>query len=320
VISILDNGNYFVDDSNYTCLERCAVNSIITSQIHDIRNFNRFYTARIGILTEGLHDRPVSLTEGRVLYELAQHETTTAGEINAVLGLDVGYLSRILAGFRRRGWLQRRPSPTDGRQSLLWLTAAGHAEFDLLDAASQQEIHHLVEAIQSIRRVLGDRPATEVPYVLRQPDAGDMGWIVQRHGAVYAQEYRWNQEFESLVAEIVATFMKSFDASMERCWIAEMKGENVGCVLLAKQSETVAKLRLLLVDPKARGHGIGARLVDECIRFARRAGYVKVELWTNSVLAPARRIYERAGFRRIQEVPHHSFGHDLVAETWELEL
>ena len=305
---------------------------LLESQIHDIRDFNRFYTARIGVLREGLHDRPFSLTEARVIFELAQHETTTAADINAVLGLDRGYLSRILSGFRKRGLLEQRTSPQDRRKSLLWLSDAGRVEFNSLNSSSQQEIRDLVaplspedrrtlvESTQTIRRLLGDKPGTSAPYILRPHEIGDMGWIVHRHGVLYAEEYRWNMEFEALVAEIASGFMKTFDPKKERCWIAEMQGENVGCVLLTRATDTRAKLRLLLVDPKARGLGIGVRLVDESIRFARRVGYRKIELWTNSVLVSARHVYEKAGFRLIKEEPHHSFGHDLVAETWELEL
>lgn len=306
--------------------------AIIERQAYDIRQFNRFYTARIGVLSEGLHDRPFSLTEARTIYELAQHETTTAAEVSAVLRLDPGYLSRILAKFRNRGLLDKRPSPHDGRQSFVWLTDAGRAEYDTLNTSSQLEIREmlsglsiedrrsLIESMHTIQRLLGDEPARGAPYILRQHEVGDMGWIVHRHGVLYADEYQWTIEFEVLVANIVAGFMKTYDAAWDRCWIAEMNSENVGCVLLSKATDELAKLRLLLVEPKARGVGIGSRLVDECIRFARRVGYKKAELWTQSNLLPARRIYEQAGFRRTKEEPHHSFGHDLIAETWELEL
>ncbi len=305
---------------------------VIERQAHEVRRFNRFYTARIGVLSEGLHDRPFSLTEARVVYELAQHETTTAAEINVTLRLDPGYLSRILAKLRKNRLLDRRPSPHDGRQSLIWLTDAGRSEFDILNASSQSEIcemltsleaderRKLIESMQTIRKLLGDETTRGAPYILRQHEPGDMGWIVHRHGVLYAAEYRWTIEFEALVAEIVADFMKSYDPAWDRCWIAEMDGENVGCILLTRATDSVAKLRLLLVEPKARGLGIGSRLVDEAVRFARRIGYEKAVLWTQSNLADARRIYERAGFRCTKEEPHHSFGHDLVAETWELEL
>jgi len=307
-------------------------NRLLDQQAHDIRQFNRFYTARIGVLGEGLHDRPLTLTEARVVYELAQHETTTAAEINAVLHLDPGYLSRILSKLRDRGMLARRPSPDDGRQSLLWLTGEGRAEFDTLNASSQEEIlrllseiepddrRRIVESMATIRRLLGDDPVRGAPYILRQHEPGDIGWIIHRHGAIYAEEYRWSIEFEALVADIAAGFLKTYDSACERCWIAEKDGENVGCILLTRADEDIAKLRLLLVEAKARGLGIGSRLVDEAVRFARRIGYRRLVLWTQSNLLPARRIYERAGFALTKEEPHHAFGHDLIAETWEREL
>lgn len=301
-------------------------------EAHDVRRFNRFYTARIGALSEGLLDSPFSLSEARVIYELAQHETTTASELSAILGLDAGYLSRILAKLKGRGVLGKRPSPHDGRQSILWLSDEGRAEYEKLNASSQQEVRklleglcvedrrNLIEAMQTIERLLGEAPDGRAPYMLRQQEAGDMGWIVHRHGALYAEEYHWNEGFEGLVAGIVADFMKDYDPKWDRCWIAEKNGENVGCVLLARESSLLAKLRLLLVEPKARGLGIGSRLVDECVRFARRVGYEKLQLWTNSVLVEARHIYESAGFQLVEEEPHHSFGHDLVGEAWELVL
>ena len=307
-------------------------NPLLDRQAQDVRQFNRFYTAKIGVLSEGLHDRALSLTEARVVYELAQHETTTAAEINAVLRLDQGYLSRILAKLRESDLLGKKPSPRDGRQSLLWLTDAGRAEYDLLNASSQSEIRDLlaglepedrrslVESMRTIRRLLGDDPTSGAPYILRQHEPGDIGWIIYRHGAVYAEEYQWSIEFETLVAEIATGFLKTFDPDRERCWIAEMDGENVGCILLTKADDEVVKLRLLLVEPKARGLGIGTRLVEGAIRFARRAGYRKAVLWTQSNLLPARRIYQRVGFTCTKEEPHHSFGHDLVAETWERDL
>lgn len=305
---------------------------VLDKQAHDVRRFSRFYTARIGVLTEGLHDRPLTLTEARVVFELAQHEMATAAELSALLRLDPGYLSRLLAKLRDRGLLDKKPSPSDGRQGLLWLTEAGRAEYAILNESSQHEIREmlgtltaedrraLTESMATIRRLLGDGDENQVPYILRPHEAGDMGWIVHRHGALYASEQHWSIEFEALVAEIVAVFMKTFDPAWDRCWIAEMDGENVGCVLLAKSTENEAKLRLLLVEPKARGMGVGTRLVDECIRFARRVGYEKVLLWTQSNLLPARHIYERAGFVRTEEEAHRSFGHDLLAETWELTL
>ncbi len=297
-----------------------------------IRRFNRFYTQQIGVLKEGLLDSPFSLTESRVLYELAHRERPTATELVKDLGLDAGYLSRILRGFEKRRLLSRTPSKADGRQSLLALTEQGQRAFAPLQARSRDEIGamlqklpaddrgRLTEAMHTIERLLGARPESTAPYLLRPHHSGDMGWVVHRHAVLYAQEYGLDEEFEALVAEIVAKFIRHFDPNKERCWIAEQEGENVGSVFIVKQSPTVAKLRLLLVEPKARGLGLGARLVDECIQFARRTGYRKITLWTNSVLLSARHIYRAAGFRMIHEERHHSFGQDLIGETWELKL
>jgi DNA-binding MarR family transcriptional regulator/GNAT superfamily N-acetyltransferase len=297
-----------------------------------VRRFNRFYRKQISVLQDGYLDSSFSLTEVRVLYELAHREKTTATELARELGLDAGYLSRILHRFENRGLIDKKPSEVDGRQSFLWLTQHGQEVFSPIHARSQREIgamlsrlstseqDRMVEAMRTIEGLLGARPESKVPYLLRPHQPGDMGWVVHRHGALYAQEYGWDEQFEALVAVIVAKFIQHYDPKRERCWIAEMDGEIVGSVFLVKQSETVAKLRLLLVEPKARGLGIGARLVDECVRFARLAGYRKIRLWTNSVLLAARHIYENAGFRLIHEDPHHSFGHDLIGETWEMKL
>ena len=297
-----------------------------------VRAFNRFYTRRIGVLQEGLLRSPFSLAEARVLYELAQRARPTASELGQALGLDAGYLSRILAGFESRGLVGRRPSPSDGRRSLLRLTAKGHRAFASLDRRSQVETAallapltadeqgRLVGALRTVERLLGGARAAGNPYVLRPPRPGDMGWVVHRHAVLYASEYGWDERFEALVAGIGAKFVAGHDPARERCWIAERDGEIVGSVLLVRQSRTVAKLRLLLVEPAARGHGIGARLVDECIAFARQAGYRRIMLWTNDVLHAARRLYEKAGFRLLRAEPHHSFGHDLVGETWVLTL
>src|SRR5215203_6047852 len=297
-----------------------------------VRRFNRFWTRRIGVLREGYLESPFSLTEVRVLYELAYREDTTASELGKELGLDTGYLSRILRGFEERGLIAKKPSETDGRRSLLRLTEGGREAFVPLDARSREDVgamlddlsvveqDRLVGAMHTIERLLGARPEPKVPYLLRQHDTGDMGWVVHRHGVLYAREYGWDEHFEALVAEIVAKFIQQYDARLERCWIAERDDEIVGCVFLVRESEEIAKLRLLLVEPEARGLGIGGRLVEECIRFARQAGYLKIRLWTNDVLNSARRIYERMGFRLVHEKPHHSFGHDLVGQTWELML
>ncbi|NIR46486.1 MAG: GNAT family N-acetyltransferase [Gemmatimonadetes bacterium] len=303
-------------------------------RVGGVRRFNRFYTRQIGLLREGLLQTPFSLTEARVIYELAQHEETTATRLADELDLDAGYLSRILRGFARRDLIARRTSEADRRQSLISLSEAGRAAFAELNAASQAEIaamlkvlseedqRRLLGAMATIERLLGDGPESRVPYLLREHRSGDMGWVVHRHGVLYSREYGWDESFEALVAEIVADFIRRFDPKRERCWIAEREGENVGSVFLVRdrECEGVARLRLLLVEPKARGLGIGKRLVRECTRFARRAGYEKITLWTNSVLHAARHIYEREGYRLVHEERHHSFGHDLVGQTWELEL
>jgi DNA-binding MarR family transcriptional regulator/GNAT superfamily N-acetyltransferase len=267
-----------------------------------------------------------------VLYEVAHRDRPAAAELGKDLGLDAGYLSRILRGLRRRGLVDRRPSTADGRRSLLGLTRGGRAAFATLDERSRREIGalldplpprdqgRLVEAMRAIEELLGGVPRPPASYLLRPHQPGDMGWVVHRHGVLYAQEYGWDETFEGLVAEIVARFVKRLDPRRERCWIAEMDGEAVGSVFLVKQSRTVARLRLMLVEPKARGMGIGQRLVDECIRFARQAGYRQITLWTNSVLLAARRLYTQAGFRLVDEEPYHGFGHDLVGETWDLKL
>lgn len=304
----------------------------VQQRIEAVRRFNRFYTRQIGALQEHLLKSPFSLTEARVLYELAHHELTTATALGLELELDAGYLSRILRGFEKRRLLEKQQSKIDGRQSLLRLTDRGQEAFATLNADSRNQVgalltdlpleahSRLIEAMHTIEGLLGAQPEHRVPYILRPHRPGDMGWVVQRHGALYAQEYAWDETFEALVAEIVAKFLRQFDPKRERCWIAEKEGENVGSVFLVSKSSSVAQLRLLLVEPKARGLGIGARLVDECAHFAGQVGYRKIELWTNSVLHAARRIYERAGYRLVKEEPHHSFGQDLIGQTWELKL
>ena len=297
-----------------------------------VRRFNRFWTRQIGVLGEGYLESPFSLTEVRVLYELAHREETTASELGEELGLDAGYLSRLLRGFEKHGLIHKRLSEADGRRRLLRLSARGREAFAPLDARSRNDIgamlggmsiagqERLVGAMRTIEGLLSVRPEPVIPYLLRSHWPGDMGWVVHRHGVLYASEYGWDERFEALVAEIVAKFIRQFDPKLERCWIAERDGEIVGCVFLVRESEEIAKLRLLLVEPKVRGLGIGSRLVEECIRFARQAGYRKITLWTNDVLNSARRIYEAMGFRLVHEQPHHSFGRDLVGQTWELML
>lgn len=302
----------------------------VQPHVEAVRRFNRFYTRQIGALEEGLLKSPFSLTEARVIWELAQHERTTASDLGEALGLDAGYLSRILQGFRARGLIDRRPSESDGRQSLLWLTEEGRAAFARLDADTRDQIgamlfplppdeqRRLVGAMRTIERLLGRGGAGTV--TLRPHRPGDMGWVVQRHGELYWREFGWDERFEALVAGVAAQFIREFDPAWERSWIAEVDGERAGSVFATRESDEVAKLRLLLVEPWARGHGIGARLVDECIAFSREKGYRTLRLWTNHVLVSARRIYQAAGFRLVGEETHDSFGTPLVAETWELEL
>lgn len=306
----------------------------LAGSVQAVRRFSRFYTRQIGVLHEGLLGGPLSLAESRVLYELAQRGTTTAARLAGELGLDRGYLSRILRGFEARDLIERRPSDTDGRQSLLSLTGAGREAFAAIDVRAREEVEAMLEALGAAERrclvaalgtaeaLLGGsgRPDREAAWVLRPHRPGDMGWVVHRHGVLYAQEYGWDERFEALVAEIVARFIEAFDPGRERCWIAERDGAPVGSVFLVRQSDEVAKLRLLYVEPDARGLGIGRRLVDECIGFARQVDYRWVTLWTNDVLVAARRIYQQAGFRLVGEERHRSFGHDLVGEHWELEL
>jgi DNA-binding MarR family transcriptional regulator/GNAT superfamily N-acetyltransferase len=304
----------------------------LEQRVGAVRRFNRVYTRRIGVLQESFLNSSFSLAEGRVLYELAHRQRPTATEIAADLGLDQGYLSRILRGFSERGLILKSPSPQDRRQSLLSLTVKGRMAFARIDQRSQRDItgmvgklsgidqERLVGAMHTIESVLGETPGPAVPFILRPPRAGDLGWIVSRHGALYREEYGWNERLEALTAEIVATFIRNYDGKRERCWIAERDGKNVGCVLLVKETEEVARLRLLLVEPKARGLGIGARLVEEALRFAREAGYRSVTLWTHSVLAAARHVYERAGFKLTATKEHDEFGKTLVGETWDLEL
>jgi DNA-binding MarR family transcriptional regulator/GNAT superfamily N-acetyltransferase len=304
----------------------------LDERVSAVRRFNRAYTRRIGVLREDFLKSPYSLAEARVLYELAQREKPTAGGIAAELGLDHGYLSRILRGFNERGLIIKTPSPHDRRQSLLSLTVKGRMAFAPLDQRSQDDVaamigklsvadqDRLVAAMGTIERVLGEAPSPPAPYILRPPRPGDMGWIVSRHGALYGEEYGWDERLEALTAEIVAAFVRNQDHKRERCWIAERDGGNVGSVLLVRDTDEVARLRLLLVEPNARGLGIGARLVEEAVRFAREARYRTITLWTHSVLTAARYIYERAGFSLIESNEHTEFGNTLVGETWELAL
>ena len=317
-----------------------TTDAALEQRIAAVRAFNRFYTQRIGVLREHLLESPFPLTGVRVLYELAHWpeagDAPTASVLAARLALDEGYLSRVLRSFEQRGLVRKKPSTADARRKSLALSRRGRELFVSLDARSRAEVaailgkvstvaqSRVVEAMRTIGVLLGqplaDAPTRPTPYVLRPPQPGDIGWVVHRHGALYAQEYGYDERFEALVAEIAARFVQNFDPKRERCWIAERDGEIVGSVFLVRKTKATAKLRLLLVEPQARGLGIGKRLIDECVRFARRAGYRKLMLWTQSDLSAARHLYAIAGFRKVGEERHESFGKKLVAETWELVL
>lgn len=300
-----------------------------------VRSFNRFYTRQIGVLNEHLLKSQFSLSEVRVLYELEHRDGLTAAQLRLDLGLDPGYLSRMLGSFEKQGLLTRAESRKDARQNVLSLTRKGRSTFAPLEARSQAEISGLLErlspgqrgrllqAMQTIEEQLGANTQAQLhpAFTLRAHRPGDIGWVVHRHGVLYAKEYGYDERFEALVAEIVADFVQKFDARRDRCWIAEKGGEIVGSIFLVKKSKSVAKLRLLLVEPSARGLGIGKRLIEECVRFGRQAGYKKIVLWTQSELHAARHLYEQAGFKLTAEKRHDSWGRrELVAETWELRL
>lgn len=311
-----------------------TISENIESRVSAVRSFNRFFTRQIGVLCDGLLHTPYSLTEARIIFEIAHNDPITATHLCRELGLDAGYLSRILARLEEQGLIARNSSEMDGRQRLLSLTPTGKEAFAVLDQRSSDEIQELLsdlteeeqqrmlKAMHTIEAILdkGKGLKYSEPFILRPPEPGDMGWVIHRHGLLYAQEYGWDEHFEALVAQIVADFVSNYKPGKERCWIAEMDGEIVGSVFVVQLDEKTAKLRLLLVEPKARGMGLGARLVEECIRFARRCGYEKMTLWTNSVLVEARHIYKKKGFRLIDQEENHSFGKDLVSETWELVL
>ncbi|MBI3705137.1 MAG: MarR family transcriptional regulator [Rhizobiales bacterium] len=306
-------------------------------RIAAVRRFNRFYTRQIGALRKTYLNSPYSLGEMRVLYEIAQGgkigERPTASDVACALDLDAGYLSRVLRNFDKRGLISRKTSTKDARQSHLALTARGQKMFAPHERRSQRDVANmlgklrdgdqtqLVAAMGAIETLLGAAPS-DAPraYSLREPRHGDFGWIVARHAELYAQEYGWGEPFEGLCAQIVADFVNKYDAKRERCWIAEMNGENVGCVLLVKDKPSVARIRLLLVDPKARGLGLGSRLTEECVKFARAIGYRKVTLWTHSILAAARHCYEKAGFKLMRTDRHKSWGRPVVSEHWDLQL
>ena len=318
-----------------------SADTAAAQRIESLRRFNRFYTRRIGALHEGLLHTAFSLTESRLLWELAHRGSTTAVELARELELDAGYLSRLLRGFKQRGLVKSLRSKEDGRHLLLTLSAAGRKAFAPLDERSRSEVGALLQALSepqqqqllasmsTVERLLGDAPrTTPPPFILRPHRPGDIGWVISRHGALYAQEYGWDMRFEALVGHIASRFVEQFDAAREACWIAERDGLNVGCVFLVQaRDETtnepqpgVAQLRMLLVEPSARGLGLGVALTGECERFARRTGYRRIRLWTNSILAAARGIYAKAGYTLVASEVHHSFGHELVGETWELAL
>jgi len=314
-------------------------------RIGTVRRFNRFYTRQIGALRKGYLDSPYSLGEMRVLYEIGQADriannladVPTASDIARMLDLDTGYLSRVLRNFEKRKLISRKTSAKDARQSHLTLTAHGRKTFLAMEQRSQNFVAamldrlkpakqaRLVASMNEIETLLeGDaaaKPKAKRNYILRAPKHGDLGWMVSSHAEIYAREYGWGDPFEGLCAQIVADFINKYDSTCERCWIAELDGQNVGSVMLVKDSEPgVARVRLLLVDPKARGLGLGAHLIDECVRFAREASYKRITLWTHSVLAAARHIYEKAGFTLTSSEPRHTWGKDVVAEYWDLEL
>ena len=294
-----------------------------------VRRFNRFYTRQIGVLHEHLLDSPFSLTEVRILYELAHRNDLTSADLCRELGLNAGYLSRVISGFGKQGLIAKTRSPTDARATRLQLTDAGQRTLAPLVDASRRDVaamlarlpptaqQDLVAAMEQIENLLA-QPSQS--YLLRNPQPGDMGWIIHRQAVLYAQEYGWSSEYEALVADILARFVREFDPARERCWIAEQDGKVIGSVFVVRQDDTTAKLRLLYVDPCARGLGIGSRLVDECLRFSRQVGYTKMVLWTNSILTDARRIYDKAGFRLVEEEAHHSFGKDLVGQVLARDL
>ncbi len=296
-----------------------------------VREFNRFYTRVIGVLDEGLLDTPYTLTEARVIFELAQGEQVEVAILRRRLGLDPGYLSRILGRYESDGLIIRSRSTSDARRQVVRLTAAGRSAYKTLDERSARQIQAVLEgladeeqrrllgAMATISDVLGDS-RREQRVTLRPLRIGELGWVIGRHGAVYAEEFGWDESFEALVARIVADYAQQHDPQRENAWIAEIDGEPVGCVFCVRKDDKTAQLRILLVEPSARGFGVGTALVDACIEFARQAGYLKVVLWTNSVLESARRIYERAGFKLLDEHPHHSYGHDLVSQWWVLAL
>jgi DNA-binding MarR family transcriptional regulator/GNAT superfamily N-acetyltransferase len=309
--------------------------SVSAAEIGQVRSFNRDYTRRIGVLRDGLLDSPYSLTEVRVMYELAHRRGVGAAELAADLDLDRGYLSRLLKRFERAGLLQRTVAANDARRWHLALTARGHKAFAPLERRSQRQMRQMLTALDPVRRrtVLeamrsiqmsfggpSSQRQQQLPIRFRSHRPGDMGWVIARHGELYAAQFGWNEQFEALVASIAAEFLQKLDPRRERCWIAERAGRRLGCVFLVAAGRCTAKLRLLLVEPEARGAGLGRELIERCLQFARQGGYRRVKLWTQHNLSAARHLYIQAGFVKSSRRPHHSFGHDLVGETWELAL
>lgn len=296
------------------------------------RRFTRFYTKQLGLLKQGLLDTRFPLTHGRVLYELAQHKQPTSSDLISELNIDPGYLSRILSSFEKEGVIRKVRSKSDSRQRILKLTARGKESFSELNERSKKEVaslllglseedrHRLLEAMQAIENILGTEPKPSASYLLRPHEPGDIGWITHRHGVVYSEEYGFDETFEALVAEVLMQFIRKHDPKRERIWIVEQDGERVGSVVIVDAGDRIAQLRLLLVEPKARGKGIGKRLVNECIHFSKRNRYRKIRLWTQSNLLEARHLYANEGFELVEESPHRSFGQDLIAEFWELPL
>jgi DNA-binding MarR family transcriptional regulator/GNAT superfamily N-acetyltransferase len=309
---------------------------MIEAQLHEkveaVRRFDRFYTNRIGLLKPGLLKTRFPLTQARIIFELAQRDDLTASALTRTLDIDAGYLSRILSAFEKDGLIQKSPSKSDNRHRLLKLTAKGRKAFSvlnersnrkntaLLQSLSPEDQQRLLQAMSTLEGLLGAQAKPAGPYLLRPHRPGDIGWIIHRHGVLYAEEYGFDETFEALVADILARFIQHHDPKREYLWIAEQDGERVGSILIVDAGEEVAQLRILLVEPKARGRGIGKRLIEECVDFSKRAGYKKIKLWTQSILVAARHLYEKAGFTLVEEKPHRSFGRDLVAQIWELPL
>ncbi len=309
-------------------------NTSLNSHVAAFRRFNRMYTRFIGVLDEEFLNSGYSLAEGRVLYELATGQSSTAKEIAVALGIDPAYVSRILRRFEKNSLLKRVPSKKDARSAYLVLTQKGKSRFERLNALSEEQARcilralppsaqtNLIGSMGTIERVLAPSAPEQSRYVLRPHRPGDMGWVVYREGTLYAQEYGFDETFEALAARIVADFLTEFDPKRERCWIAEVNGQNVGHIFLVKHptAPSTAKLRLLLVEPSARGLKLGSALVEECVNFASSVGYKKITLWTQSILAAARHIYQKAGFRLVEEKANRQFGKDLLSQTWELDL